>query len=129
MSSLRGGTSRHRYIFIIVPRQVQSSTDLKSSSWTFIPRKEAREAKEAPQEVRPVLPRGSVARLKTQHDLLPWDCRQPLPLKLDPLGRKHQYLRRMWVHLQQWRSIQKAYRAELQRMQHRINHYCPDRQT
>ena len=40
---------------------------------------------------------------KTQHDLLssapgPGDCRQPLPLKLDPWRRKHQNLRRTWAH-------------------------------
>ena len=79
--------------------------------------------KVAPQEVRPVLPRGSVVRVTEKStrlaelDTRSWDCRQPLPLKPDSWGRRHQYYD---GHGQQWLSIQGAYRVKLQRLQHRI---------
>ena len=56
-SSLRDVTSRHFCTFTTVPAKLEAQlTQQKRRSWTFKPRNEAKEEKEAPQELRPVLP-------------------------------------------------------------------------
>ena len=112
-------------------------TQEKSSSCTFISWQESQREKEVPQEpravlpseaeekvpppeVRHVLPRGSVSK----ENLTRRAALGPSPQVVQtasPTATRHkqQFLRRTWG--QQWRSIQGAYRIELQRPQHRIS--------
>ena len=100
----------------------QSSTDSKKQFMDLTPRKEAEEAKEAPQEVRPVLRKGLVLRVQENStrlaELGSFGLQTSLHAETRSVGSQTSIFSTHLGTMQQWRSIQGAYRVGLQRLQH-----------
>ena len=114
----------HCFFRIVHDKMADGQTALEKRYGKTFDTKNA--AGDAQYEEPPVLPRGSVALVQENITILAaqWCDHKSTPKKVGTrsVGSPTSIFTTDLGTLQQWRSIQPAYRLELQRLQHRIHH-------